>query len=305
MLKKPANHRYIINDVYDNTTSRLRVDAELEVSDIQIGAVEIKNSTTDDRANINSDGTLDVNFPRVDVQHPLPTDGDSVYAKDIDVAKSDLGTFNSSITDLFDDYSSSVSDSTTNVPKILKIYFKRPIESGEIGFGSLTGNFSNVKILLKDLAGNIIDTIGDGTDDTKYTSKVYSFNPTVFIEAEIQFHTADPVELTGAWIPTIVHNSSQLKALKPDGTETYIDATAGGNLKVAVEEFDETFLDNPLPITKGFNIPVYDDISITYVASGNGVGEIETVTYKYQTVVVATLTLTYDANNKLIGVVRT
>jgi len=239
------------------------------------------------------------------VKNPAPTDGDSVYAKDIDVAKSDLGTFNSAITDLFDDYSTSVSDSTTNDPKILKIYFKRPIESGEMGLGSITGDFSNVKILLKDLAGTVRETVDDSTDNTKYTSNVYSFNPTVFIEMEIQFHTADPVELTGAWIPKIVHNSSQLKALKPDGTETYIDATAGGNLKVALEEFDPTFLDNPLPITKGFNIPIYDDITMTYVASGNGVGEIETVVYKYLTVTVATLTLSYDVNDKLIGVVRT
>lgn len=52
----------------------------------------------------------------------------------------------------------------------------------------------------------------------------------------------------------------------------------------------------------------YDYISLTYVAAGNGVGQIETATYKTNGVggtTVATLTLAYDANNKLSSVTRT
>jgi len=48
----------------------------------------------------------------------------------------------------------------------------------------------------------------------------------------------------------------------------------------------------------------YDSIDITYITTGNGVGEVGTVTYKLATVTVATLTLTYDVNNNLISVVR-
>lgn len=48
----------------------------------------------------------------------------------------------------------------------------------------------------------------------------------------------------------------------------------------------------------------YDAIELTYVAAGNGAGEIETVTYKLDTVTIATLTLSYDVSNRLIGVVR-
>jgi hypothetical protein len=48
----------------------------------------------------------------------------------------------------------------------------------------------------------------------------------------------------------------------------------------------------------------YDDIKLTYVAAGNGVGEIQTVTYFYQAALVATLTLTYDAQNRLTDVQR-
>ena len=63
---------------------------------------------------------------------------------------------------------------------------------------------------------------------------------------------------------------------------------------------------NPLPvdISEGFDIPQYDRIEITYVASGNGEGEIETVVYKMGAVVVATLTLAYDSGDNLASVIK-
>lgn len=48
----------------------------------------------------------------------------------------------------------------------------------------------------------------------------------------------------------------------------------------------------------------YDQISVTYVTSGNGVGEIETAVYRLDGTIVATLTLSYDASNRLIDVIR-
>lgn len=50
---------------------------------------------------------------------------------------------------------------------------------------------------------------------------------------------------------------------------------------------------------------IYDSIVITYVVSGNGIGEISTASYKLDNVIIATLTLTYDGSNRLIEVVRT
>lgn len=63
--------------------------------------------------------------------------------------------------------------------------------------------------------------------------------------------------------------------------------------------------DNPAVRVINFNSLVpssYDAIDLTYVASGNGVGEVETVTYKLSGSTVATLTLSYDASNRLSGV---
>jgi hypothetical protein len=52
----------------------------------------------------------------------------------------------------------------------------------------------------------------------------------------------------------------------------------------------------------------YDYIAITYVAAGNGVGKMSTVTYKTggsSGTTVAILTLTYNSDNKMETVTRT
>jgi len=48
----------------------------------------------------------------------------------------------------------------------------------------------------------------------------------------------------------------------------------------------------------------YNEIVLTYIAAGNGAGEIETAVFKNNGTTVATLTLTYNASNKLSSVVK-
>lgn len=58
----------------------------------------------------------------------------------------------------------------------------------------------------------------------------------------------------------------------------------------------------------GLVTSAYDYLVITYVAAGNGVGEIETVIFKSGGAggtTVATLTLAYNASNKLTSVTKT
>ena len=57
----------------------------------------------------------------------------------------------------------------------------------------------------------------------------------------------------------------------------------------------------------GLYIPQHDYVTLTYVASGNGVGEIETITYKQggaSGATVAVLTLGYNVSNKLVSVTK-
>ena len=48
----------------------------------------------------------------------------------------------------------------------------------------------------------------------------------------------------------------------------------------------------------------YNSIDLTYIVSGNGIGEIATVVYKLDTVPVATLTLAYNTDDKLSSVTK-
>ena len=48
----------------------------------------------------------------------------------------------------------------------------------------------------------------------------------------------------------------------------------------------------------------FDEKQYTYVTSGNGVGEIETVVYKLASVTVATVTFGYDGQGRIVSQVR-
>ncbi len=65
---------------------------------------------------------------------------------------------------------------------------------------------------------------------------------------------------------------------------------------------------NELQSMVGFDIPAYDYIALTYVAAGNGAGEIETVVFKTGGsggTTVGTLTLAYDASDNISSVTKT
>ncbi len=57
-------------------------------------------------------------------------------------------------------------------------------------------------------------------------------------------------------------------------------------------------------IAGGLITQPYDEIDLTYVVAGNGSGEISTVTFKLASVSVNVLTLSYNASNQLISVVK-
>ena len=85
--------------------------------------------------------------------------------------------------------------------------------------------------------------------------------------------------------------------------EMLVENEAGTALLRQKSIATETQLDKLI----GFEIPAYDYLALTYVASGNGVGEIETVVYKTGGsggTTVATLTLAYNASNEVSAVTK-
>lgn len=175
------------------------------------------------------------------VQNPLPTDGDSVYEKDIWVDESDSTGWTGDIKSPFNNLHSEIYNDSTDNPKTLFIHFNRTVYSNAVGFGSTSGGeFKNLEV----------EFIGSGgvtrythdlikNDDTARTSYLAETPSLAFNAIRLNFYTADKIDITNITIRKAITTDSILKAKKPDGTFTNIDATAGGNLKVSVEEFDD------------------------------------------------------------------
>ena len=202
----------------------------------------------------NDDNSIDVRLKVIDgevgVQNPLPTDGDSVYSKDIWAEQSISNNFSGVITDLFDNLHTQMINTSSDNPKELFIHFNRTIVSNAIGIGSaISGDFSNVKIEIINSGSVATTVIDESVSNTKYTSRTFQLPITAGFNAlKITFHTADTITLSNCVILKTRAVVSRLQAAKPDNTITDINATTGGNLKVSMEEFDETFYTNPLPV---------------------------------------------------------
>lgn len=141
------------------------------------------------------------------------------------------------------------------------------------------------------------------------------------------FYTWPPVSATtsspstGANGQPIPASSTLVGGENPSGDLQPLQTDASGNLKVDIAS--SSGLADPLPVTDaaaeaslasinsavlarltGSFVPTaYDEVALTYVTVGNGIGQIETAIYKLATSTVKTLTLSYDGSDRLSGVV--
>lgn len=148
------------------------------------------------------------------VQYPIPTDGDSVYYKDICPDCSDIGNFSGEIFDLFDSLHTIIEDTTSNNPKTLKVYFKRSIRTNAIGVGcdDADKSFSNIVVKALGSADEVRytnDTYED--DDTKRTSLLIPTIPLALNGILIEFHTSDAICLSNLIIYKSIDTISQLQ----------------------------------------------------------------------------------------------
>jgi len=183
---------------------------------------------------------LDEDGDRIGVQAPLSTDGDSVYEKDVDAVISDVGTFTGSIASLFNAYEGTIAleDTSATNPKWYKVKLNRPLTTSKITIGTNGHTFSNVKLTLMSGGGEVVATIDDSSNSTGYINNTYHFSPIKFNVVKVEFYTADAMYIAGMSINKDVEVVARLQALKPNGELTDIDATTGGNLKVAIEEME-------------------------------------------------------------------
>jgi hypothetical protein len=90
-------------------------------------------------------------------------------------------------------------------------------------------------------------------------------------------------------------------------TFSFSESTLSLGETLAIESKQDEIIAELEKLT-GFEIPAHDYIALTYVASGNGVGQVETAIYKTGGsggTTVATLTLTYDSSHRISSVTKT
>jgi hypothetical protein len=167
----------------------------------------------------------------VTIQHPLPTNSDSVYQKDVNVDGSDIGTFTGDIVSLFNDLDTTFSSTGHSSPAWFEVKLNRPIDNNSIKFCSPdTKNFSNVKIILKDRAGTVLDTVDDSTNDTDYPSNRYDWRFVDWCTIRVEFHTTDDIDINWAILDksVLVHTAEKHLSLK-NSTTTLLPADTGGS----------------------------------------------------------------------------
>lgn len=147
----------------------------------------------------------DGNGFNVNINHPLPSDGDSVYYKDVDLSRCNITGWSGTVLDLFTGVHSGITNSSSDNPKTIIIHFSRTIEIGSITIGSADGgNFSNIKITVRN--PGVIETVvvDESSDSANITNKTYNLNRTYKSESiKIEFHTADSVSITNIFVPKI------------------------------------------------------------------------------------------------------
>ncbi len=250
----------------DPATGEMLVQTTLSAGDIEIGAVEIKDGTTDARAVVGPDG-LEVDVTGLVVD----TDDDSV-AKEQELP---LVINENYIFDKTGDAWNRMQGSTDGY------LFTRPI-------GIYTPDGDSV---MDDVTNSIIIS-GAVTMATLPDTATGDL-------AAIVSALGGSLDVSGATVTVdLGANNDVTLATLPD--------TSAGDLADINSNTDgiETLLGG----VAGFTVTGYDYIALTYVAAGNGEGEVETATFKIGGAggsAIATLTLTYDASNRVVTVTKT
>lgn len=174
-------------------------------------------------------------------------------------------------------------DGTINDPTKVKVSFVQNGVETLVGEDSVTpGNNTPLPVKLTSVTGDINITAGD-------------------LNVHLSDKGANPD------ITRIGDGTNELK-MNGDGEATVYDAKVKLSIDTLINTADDILVstNSILAKTPSSLVPEqYDEVSLTYVgASLDGEGQISTVTYKLATVTIATLTFSYNTDDKMIGVVR-
>jgi len=181
----------------------------------------------------------------VGVQNPFQIDGDSIYVKDLNLARCDNGNFDGEVTDYFDSLSSVQADATANNPKIIKLWFNRTLYSHSLGIGcdDLAKGFGNsvtIKLLGSGESVRFTKTFA-AADPNSFLAE---FGPKAFNGVILEFNTASEVCVSNLTIAKSIETNSTLHGLDPLGNIQEVAVTTDGNLAISDNS-------NGLAIAKG------------------------------------------------------
>ena len=261
---KPSSHRIKDNIINDD-------DAELTIAVIKV-------QTNDEDT-----------YKNVDVQNPLPTDGDSVYGKDLDLSRAVTTGWTGDVTDLFGEIGDGLVYNNATNPKILTVYFRRTVITSAVGFGAEGGgNFSNAKVTALLSGGAEYEVYDGSSDNTNRTSQTIQFIPLGAIGFRVEFHTADDLTLTNFVVVKLTATASAIQGIDPNGITKNIGATESGNLKITDAENGLAIASGDVTgvsfIHKFGNTPDFDsgDLKVT-IWDGANDGGINEMQYNYST----------------------
>lgn len=218
--------------------------------------VVINPATEDNQTNWDQKTVIQTLWEDVSVQNPFPTNGDSVYAKDIWTEESittnwvdEDATWLDVVLIPFTNLHTRISNTTSDNPKILRIHFNRTISLDQVWLWCVWvwENFSNAKIIILGSWWVERTVLDNSSDDTKYTSRNYQFWPELWNAIQIEFHTTDSICLSNITIQKVTKVSSQLRWLDQNQIMRDIRSTEVGNLMTS------SFL---VEVSRG-NIPWY------------------------------------------------
>lgn len=241
-------HARYMRIVYTNGATLqtvFRLQLKLNLNGLASSHRTVDDITTEDDCRLNkSIMSVKLNdqniFRNIDFMNPMPVNGPSTFVHDVNITNSSVGTFNGSILDIFDNRFSTITDNTSNNPKVITINFERTIQSTSFGFATASGNFSNV-VIKWGITGVPDQLFYDGSaDNTKRTFQNFPTIPLTFSRIIIEFHTADPVSISFFNAAKAYQRISQIQGQSDFDELLNIGATNGGNLKVSVQEYGDT-----------------------------------------------------------------
>lgn len=235
-----------------------------EVADLfKAGADEkdpyVDFATASNQLNGNQKSEIVTRNAVISAHNPLPTDGDSVYEKDVKDSLTDIGTFTGDILTLFNNLDDEIADTSAENPKYFKFFLERPVRVGAFAIVSKTGNFSNVKITFMDRQGTLIVTEDDSANNTKYTSHSYDIiSPTTGRSAfnvcciMVEFYTTDPVKVSFLYIRKILSVYSHVAGIRDDGIRAEVTLSNTNRLRVVSQPYGNAVAEGDLTGHFGF-----------------------------------------------------